>query len=365
MRWSFACAALFVAAMTAAPAMAQEPCRSGPVDGAKAVEMTGPTAMAAAIVAGAALTPEAIGDLDRAVRCIHGAPFRSGSYEYVITGENGDAHPRRILPTQRGGAVFFLTPTLNPATLGPGDSEFALLLVRMDSRGAFGLRVYDGMPSTELLIRDVEASLLERLTPFAGMLAGSKSLTVFTGAAANRPEVARPAPRQISSADGVVFHADASGGVRHARTGFVCPEDLRGHRRRGMTIYDPSEGGRDVGCFYDEGSGNATYSIYLTTVDPRDHKENFRQTVAALQSMREGRVANVRSPVRTGRAPRPADAAFWERAPGTIDGVAISPIGEWSFKLRITYRSGAEEEVDQVAATVFESANQAIQPSRR
>jgi hypothetical protein len=225
-------------------------------------------------------------------------------------------------------------------------------------------RLYTDTPSDDLLRGEVTSILTGGHRPLAAMRRGTKQLQIMMPAAAGQaPLVASaPQPRTITAPDGVIFKDAGAGAARHAATGFPCPASIGPLKRRNMVIYDPAQDGRDVSCGYGEGAEGATFTFYLTKI-AEQNDALFARTLQDLKSVRGGADGDVASPVETGARPLPTSAAFWRYTGARgIDGIAMSKIGDWSVKLRISYVPGAEPVVRAMTTGLFGAAYQQIAP---
>lgn len=161
---------------------------------------------------------------------------------------------------------------------------------------------------------------------------------------------------KLSGADGVTFE-DVEGGVLHKASGFTCPDELQGFKRTRLLVFDPSEGGRDVGCIFVR--GESWFTLYLTRLPGRSGADVFETYERQAQNAAPPDGDAV-PPLAAGFPPLPAFASFWRNTKGGIDGLWMSQIGDWHIKLRTTYAPNDEAEVRAFAEVLYRRIHEQV-----
>jgi hypothetical protein len=96
------------------------------------------------------------------VTCARGQ-FQAADGTYVLTGENDELFPRRVIPSDMGRPALYLAP-VRDLTKVAGDAlgvkvrytpGATYALIRLDERSATAVRVYKKIPTDDLLIQDL------------------------------------------------------------------------------------------------------------------------------------------------------------------------------------------------------------------
>lgn len=344
-----------------APALAQNECRSRSAPAAQELTL-GADAPPSTLAVMLSIATNA-GELaveSQSVKCRRGAPFSIGGSTFQLSGENNDTLPRVAVGTDPGDPVVFarrLPPQVGQIVQElTGDRQTSRnghILVLQAADRIIVLKVYRALPSDDQIRSDM-ATLGTGYQPAMAFARAGGGATVFmpgTGAGGAQ------APTALSTADGTVFTDAGANAVRHQVTGFVCPQEISGVARRGMTIFDPSDGGRDVSCGYGVQGSSVWHSVFLTRIDGANPNDAFR---AALEGAQTGapKAADIPPPLPAGPAPLPGNVAFWRDLAGANQGVIMSSFGDWHTKIRTTYVDGHDEDVARFIRETFAMLHQ-------
>lgn len=311
--------------------------------------------------------------VDRSAPCRRGESIVVDGVTLRLTGNDGDEHPRRAVGPNPEDPLFFLNGDVDPGSIMRAllsgqqtiNVSVRYVLVRMGPDGRQVIGVFNGLPTDEVLRRIITENIAVAREPQARVDVLGQNLQIM-GAS---PRGATPAPGdgvpggggQLAGPDGVIFQDAGNGGARHRRTNFVCPRSIANLNRERLTVFDPSQDGRDVGCGYGQPESAIWHTIYLTHIPDMTPEAVFeeyrRQGQMVAPSARDAA-----PPLAVGEPPLPSRAAFWVDAQGRNQGIWVSSIGSWHVKIRTTFRNGREQEAAQFAREVFALFYEQVRP---
>ncbi|CAN5210742.1 hypothetical protein BH11PSE2_BH11PSE2_07250 [soil metagenome] len=370
------------AACLTASAAAAAPCSSAGDPAAKRLNNP-PGDMAAQLMIGLSLgvvlTNEKVEQAKAQAGCER-AVFTVGADQFALSGENTDATPRKAVSGRAGGPIMFLTPMGDLSEIvaaeaakkpAPKTARTMFVLVLVDKDSASALRLYDQVPTDEVLIREIGAALRDP-RPFARLDKGGKGPQIFIQTPSEAPPPRRaeakpsmppgmtPPPgaggtglERLNAADGKIFVAVADGAVQHQSTGFVCPNAVNSRPRVRLMIFDASDDGRDVACGYGSEADSSWYTLYLTKIPSMSASKVFNAYEDEAKTARPPK-GRADPPLKPGsKPPAPRYASFWKNRVGGIDGLWMVRIGDWNIKLRASLHEEDQAEAKAFAEAIF------------
>ena len=158
----------------------------------------------------------------------------------------------------------------------------------------------------------------------------------------------------IKQADpgGSVWTRQECGQARHIQSGLVCGATNDVNWTLNQIIVFPSGprtmAGQDVACDFSDSAGNS-FTLYATNFEPDvDDQDQFDASTSAIQQRFTGvtpiQILTTETNSEDGKSIEPLAAAYAFELDGQAYQTAIwlRTIGDWSVKLRATYRSETE-----------------------
>jgi len=288
--------------------------------------------------------------------------------EYLLTGENDDAQPRRAVPADgHVGPVVYLTTPDAASTRG---RRYELVVSGLDGIQLVK-RFYSGIPTDQTLLNDVRAVLADRQAFIAMTTATHLVRYGFDpGPTTNGipPPIdgtaALPGGGRMSQGPQVVvggpnpteFLDLQAGKFRHKPSGLSCPDRFEGAAILLVQI-DPSATG--AVCTYKVGldpaydpNAELRYQLVISN-DPATSAESAANQIKASGAASGG--TERAAPLLTGPAPAPTFAVFFQLPDGRVGGAWIAKVGPWIALLRATYSASAANDAEAaiVARKVF------------
>jgi hypothetical protein len=292
--------------------------------------------------------------------------IEAGGAKYALYGGTG-WQPLRWARAKEGRAIVFLAaaPSVeegyetyrNPPKEGSiqvKDPIFALVVVTLELRRV--VRIYDDIPPEAALKADMAAALEQKLPLIATYDPKSAAVSFRVRVESGRQAMIWSVPdgetwARLTEPDGEYFLAAPGGGVRMARSGFVCPAAVGDYHLSEFTVIDGREGTTDLYCkfFGDKG----WISVFVTR-----YSANFTGAESFAQAVRDGKAnspekGDAPALLPAGAAEGPEQAETWTDARGMRQGVLQRQVGQWHAKMRATYPAEEQTAMEKAAREVF------------
>jgi hypothetical protein len=324
-----------LAILWAAPALAQPACSTQGSTDAHGMAFTNVERIMTVSISGTAEinTPDVVVDAKPA--CLRPGLTVNGT-DYAVSGENDDRVVRRAAPKSGEGKVVMLVT----AKAVP-EAHFVLLTAE---KGLISIHAYfDKIPDDATFAR-IAAAMIggSGPPPMVTENRANKKIQVFVPTPAQpaaKPQTA--AIRDLGGPDGIIFLDQGAGAVRHALTGFVCPAAVDQAVRTRITVFDASEGGRDVGCNFGGEADGAWYTIYLSRLPGVTPQQYMQASIKDAQNSVPA-TGEAKSLIDAGPAPLPSDTYFWMSKKGK-EGLLVRKAGDWALTIRVTILPGNDD----------------------
>ncbi len=280
--------------------------------------------------------------------------------ETYTLSSGGDRVPLRYLTDKDGRVLAYLAlaPSIEQAAslaasghVGDFEADSPITMLTVTGSMQTVVRLYEGQPSDDLLIEDIQRMLRRELSPIARYHRESNSVSIVVPTQSGRQAVIGRVPASIMEVDGEMFVADPDGAYRMTASGFRCPESFGDFHRGDMLVMDPNRGGDDLACRFFEARG--WISVFVTRIEPAPTaKKQYGQYLYEATSTNPpvGLVGEI-------RYPNGAYGAMWTAEDGRRQGVALLRSGHWYVEVRTTHRPDAEAEMKAAIEAVLEAAH--------